>query len=185
MGCKRTAQVRSESFSATHLRGAGNPRRRKIRSIRKEWVESLEFNVVKTSTFVQPYLFFNGRCEEALEFYRNAVGAEVTMTMRYRESPDEPPPGAVPDNWGEKIMHAEFRIGDSLIMASDGCEEALSFQGFSLSVSLPDKGSAKRVFDALSEGGDVQMPLQKTFWSPCFGMLTDRYGLGWMVTIAE
>ncbi len=137
------------------------------------------------STIVQPYLFFNGRCEEAVEFYRGALGAEVEMTMLYKESPEPPPPGMVPDGWDDKIMHTSFKIGDSVIMASDGCSSDPGFQGFSLSLALPDEEAAKRAFDALSEGGKVQMPLDKAFWSPCFGMLTDRFGLGWMVTVVE
>jgi PhnB protein len=149
------------------------------------WQFKAARSMKKRTAFVQPYLFFNGCCEEALAFYRTAVGAEITMTMRYRESPEPAEPGRLPDGWGDKIMHAAFKIGDSLIMASDGCSTDPGFEGFALSISLPDKASAKRAFEALSKGGKVQMPLQKTFWSPCFGMLTDRYGLGWMVTIAE
>ncbi len=137
------------------------------------------------STIVQPYLFFNGRCEEAVEFYRNVLGAEVEMTMRYKESPEPPPPGMVPDGWEDKIMHTSFKIGESVIMASDGCSPEVGFQGFSLSLALPDEDAARRVFAALSEGGEVQMPLSETFWSSCFGMLTDRFGIGWMVTVAE
>jgi PhnB protein len=138
---------------------------------------------MSNSTIVQPYLFFNGRCEEAVEFYRNALGAEVETTMRYKESPEPAPPGMVPDGWEDKIMHASFKIGDSVIMASDGCSSDPGFRGFSLSIALPDQDTAKRAFAALAEGGQVKMPLDKTFWSPCFGMLVDRFGLGWMVTV--
>jgi PhnB protein len=140
---------------------------------------------MKKSTIVQPYLFFNGRCEEAVEFYRTALGAEVQMTMRYRESPEPPPPGMVPDGWDEKIMHTSFKIGDSVIMASDGPSEGSGFQGFSLSLAVPDEAAARRAFDALAKGGKVEMPLGKTFWSPCFGMLTDRFGLGWMISVID
>ena len=140
---------------------------------------------MKRTAIVQPYLFFNGCCEEAVEFYCDALGAEVEMTMRYKESPEPPPPGMVPDGWENKVMHTSFKIGDNVIMASDGCSPDAGFQGFSLSLALPDEAAAKRAFDALSEGGEVQMPLGKTFWSPCFGMLTDRFGLGWMVTVVE
>lgn len=136
-------------------------------------------------TQVQPYLFFTGNCAEAIEFYRTALGAEVLMTMRYRDSPDSPPPGMVPPGWEDKIMHTSFKLGESTIMASDGCGDGSNpgFQGFSLSLSLPDEAAAKKAFDALAAGGEVRMPLGKTFWSPCFGMLADRFGMGWMVTV--
>ncbi len=133
---------------------------------------------------VQPYLFFNGRCEEALEFYRKALGAEVEMLMRFKDSPDPPPPGVVPPGSENKVMHTSFRIGETTVMASDGCASGESgFQGFSLSISAPDAAAADRMFKALADGGQVQMPLGKTFWSPCFGMLADRFGVGWMVGV--
>ena len=135
------------------------------------------------STFIQPYLFFGGRCDEAITFYQTALGAKVEMIMRFKESPEPPPPGMMPPNWGEKVMHASFSIGAARIMASDGCGEANGFSGFSLSLSLPDEAAAQRVFAALAEGGTVGMPLGKTFWSPCFGMVTDRFGVAWMVTV--
>src|SRR5262249_46665046 len=134
---------------------------------------------------VQPYLSFNGRCEEAIQFYRKAVGAEVLMMMRFKESPEPPPPGAVPPGSENKIMHSSLRIGDSTVMATDGgCQGDAGFQGFSLSLTVPSEAEADRVFTALAEGGQVRMPLTKTFFSPCFGMLADRFGVGWMV-IAE
>jgi PhnB protein len=132
---------------------------------------------------IEPYLFFNGNCEAAIEFYKIALGAEVSMLMRYKESPDTPPPGMVPPNWDDKTMHATLRIGDANVMASDGCSEGASFQGFSLSLALKNEAAARRAFDALAEGGKVTMPLSKTFWSACFGMLSDRFGVGWMVTV--
>jgi PhnB protein len=135
------------------------------------------------STVVQPYLFFGGRTEEALEFYRNAIGAEVEMLMRYKESPDAPPPGMLAPGYEEKVMHASFRVGGSTLMASDGCGESPSFAGFSLSLTVATEAEADRAFAALSEGGEVQMPLTRTFWSPRFGMVTDRFGIGWMVTL--
>lgn len=140
---------------------------------------------MSSKTLVQPYLMFNGRCEEAVEFYRKALGAEIKMIMRYKECPEPPPPGMVPENWGDKVMHASFRIAGNVIMASDGCSTEPGFAGFSLSLALPDESAAKRAFHALSEGGQIHMPLGKTFWSPCFGMLADKFGLGWMVTIAD
>ena len=139
------------------------------------------------STLIQPYLFFGGRCEEAIEFYRAAIGAEPQMIMRHKESPEPPPPGMVlPEGWGEKVMHASFKVADNLIMASDGCGGAddVGFNGFSLSLALPDEAAAQKAFTGLSAGGQVMMPLCKTFWSPCFGMLKDKFGLGWMVTVA-
>jgi len=135
---------------------------------------------------LQPYLFFNGRCEEAIEFYRKALGAKVEMLMRNKESPEPPPPGMLPPGFENKVMHASLRIGDTIVMASDGrCSGQPSFQGFSLSIAVTDAASADRMFAALSEGGSVQMPLTKTFWSPRFGMLTDRFGVAWMVGVTS
>jgi PhnB protein len=133
---------------------------------------------------IQAYLFFNGNCEQAVEFYRKALGAEVEMTMRFKESPDAPPPGMVPPNWGDKIMHTSFRVGQTTVMASDGCgPEAKGFQGFSLSLAVFTEAEADRYFNALAEGGKVNMPLTKTFWSPRFGMLEDKFGIGWMINV--
>lgn len=138
-----------------------------------------------SKTIIQPYLFFNGQCAEAIEFYRGAVGAQVDMIMHFKDSPEPPPPGAVPPGFEDKIMHASFRIGSSTVMASDGCtEEDAAFQGFSLSISVPTEQEARRVYDALAAGGQAQMPLTKTFWSPCFGMLKDCFGVAWMVGVA-
>lgn len=132
---------------------------------------------------IEPYLFFQGRCEEALKFYQKALGAEVQMMMRYKECPEPMPPGRIPANWSDKIMHASMKIGANIVMASDGCGEGGKFEGFSLSIALNTEAEAKKTFTALSEGGKVEMPLTKTFWSPCFGMLEDRFGIGWMVTV--
>jgi PhnB protein len=133
---------------------------------------------------IQPYLFFNGRCEEAVEFYRKALGAEVEVIMRYKESPEPPKPGMVPPGWDDKIMHTSFRVGQTTLMASDGCgADKASFEGFSLSIAVPSEADAERVFGALAEGGQVRMPLTKTFWAPRFGMLEDRFGVGWMVSV--
>jgi PhnB protein len=136
---------------------------------------------------IQPYLFFEGCCEQAVDFYCEALGAKRVMLMRYKDSPDEPPPGMVAPGSEEKIMHAAFRIGDSLVMASDNCcaGKSCRFDGFSLSLTLPGEGEARQAFEALADGGEVMMPLMKTFWSPCFGMVTDRFGVGWMVTVEE
>jgi PhnB protein len=133
---------------------------------------------------VQPYLFFEGRCEEALDFYRGALGAEVTALMRFRECPDPMPPGMLPPGAEDKVMHAAFRVGGATVMASDGrCSGQARFGGVSLSVSVPDEATAGRFFAALAEGGQVQMPLGKTFFSPRFGMVADRFGVSWMVIV--
>lgn len=134
---------------------------------------------------IEPYLFFNGNCEEAMEFYKKALGAAVLFSMRYKESPEPPPPGMVPAGWDNKIMHATVRIGDAQVMASDGCSEGAAFKGFSLALTAANEADAQRKFAALTEGGQVQMPIGKTFWSPCFGMVTDKFGVGWMVTVPE
>lgn len=135
---------------------------------------------------VQPYLFFDGRCEEALEFYKSAIGAQVTMLMRFKENP-EPAGGAGcgpnPIS-GEKIMHAAFLLGKSLVMASDGMAAGKpEFKGISLSLSATDEAHAQRLFDALAAGGQIQMPLSKTFFSPSFGMVADKFGVSWMVIV--
>lgn len=130
---------------------------------------------------VEPYLFFEGRCEEALEFYTKTLDAEVTTFMRYRESPD---PGMIQPGLEDKVMHANVRIGNSTLMASDGrCTEHPAFQGFSLTLTLTDEAEAERLFASLSDGGRAEMPLTKTFWSPCFGMVTDRFGVSWMIMV--
>jgi PhnB protein len=130
---------------------------------------------------VQPYLFFDGRCEEALEFYKSALGAEVAMLMRSKDSPD---PAMAPSGAGDKVMHTSFRIGDATVMASDGrCQGQPSFQGFALSLTAKDEAEAERLFAALGDGGEVQMPLAKTFFSPRFGMVADRFGVSWMVVV--
>jgi len=130
---------------------------------------------------VQPYLFLDGRCEEALDFYGKTLGAQVEMMMRFKESPEQ---SMVQPDGGDKIMHASFRIGDSTVMASDGrCLGQPAFQGFGLSLTVRDEAEADRVFGALSDGGQVQMPLTETFFSPRFGMVADRFGVCWMVIV--
>jgi PhnB protein len=135
---------------------------------------------------IGPYLFFNGRCEEAIEFYKSALGAEVTMLLRFKENPDKPPPGAVPPGSDDKIMHAGLRIGDSQIMASDGMNSGQPvFQGVSLTLSVPNEAEADRLYNALGAGGQVQMPIGKTFFSPRFGMVADRFGVSWMIIVPQ
>ena len=136
-----------------------------------------------SNPLIQPYLMFGGRCEEALEFYRSALGAQVDMLLRFSESPDPTPPGMLPPGFENKVMHASFRIASNVIMASDGCEVGTQFKGFSLSISVATEAEADRYFTALSDGGQVQMPLTKTFWSPRFGMLTDRFDIAWMINV--
>src|SRR3569623_2440396 len=124
---------------------------------------------------VQPYLFFNGRSEDAGEVFRSALGAYVTMLLRFMDSPAPQPPGAVPPGSEYKVMHVSFRIGDTTVMASDGqCQGQPNFQGFALSLTAADVAEAERLFNALAAGGQVQMPLSQTFFSPRFGMVADR-----------
>jgi PhnB protein len=135
---------------------------------------------------VQPYLFFDGRCEEAIEFYKKVLGAEVLMLMRFNESPDPPPPGMIPPGSENKIMHSCLRIGEAEVMASDGrCMGNPAFQGVSLSLDVASEAEADRLFNALGEGGQVQMPIGKTFFSPRFGMVADRFGVSWMVVVPQ
>ncbi len=139
---------------------------------------------------VQPYLFFDGRCEEAIEFYKKALGAEVEMLMRFKEAP--PPSGnpgegcAGPMPDGNKVMHSSFKVGDTTIMASDGMANGKpEFKGFSLSINAKNDAEAERLFKALSDGGRIEMPLAKTFFSSAFGMVADKFGVGWMVIAGQ
>jgi PhnB protein len=133
---------------------------------------------------VQPYVFFDGRCEEAIEFYKQALGAKVEMLMRFKDNPEPAQPGMCPPGSENKVMHACFRIGETAIMASDGrCQGKPSFQGFTLSLTVDTTAEADRLFAALGDGGQVQMPITKTFFSPRFGMVADRFGVSWMVLV--
>ncbi|OFZ89613.1 MAG: hypothetical protein A2W21_04610 [Betaproteobacteria bacterium RBG_16_66_20] len=133
---------------------------------------------------VQPYLFFDGRCEEALEFYKSVLGIKLEMLMRFKDSPEPPQPGMCPPGSEDKVMHASFRVGDTLVMASDGMAKGKpEFKGFSLSLDAATEAEADRLFAALGKGGQVQMPLAKTFFSPRFGMVADRFGVSWMVIV--
>jgi PhnB protein len=132
---------------------------------------------------VQPYLFFEGSCDEAVKFYQAALGAEILMLMRYKESPDQ---SMVAPETAEKVMHASLRIGESVVMASDGhCAGKTTFGGFSLSLIVADDADAERKFAALTEGGQVTMPLTKTFFASKFGMGADRFGVQWMVMVGQ
>jgi PhnB protein len=136
-----------------------------------------------TPMHVQPYLNFDGRCDEALTFYQRSLDAKVEMVMRWKDSPD---PSIRPPGNADKVMHCQFRIGDTTVMASDGRNTGKpSFQGITLSISANSEADADRLFAALAEGGQVQMPIGKTFFSPRFGMVADKFGVGWMIVVAN
>jgi len=132
---------------------------------------------------VQPYLFFEGRCDEAIDFYKKALGAKVDILMRFKEAPDQ---SMVTPESKEKVMHAAVRVGDAQILMSDGrCQGNVNFNGFSLAVSAANEGEADRMFNALADGGQVRMPMAKTFFSARFGMVADKFGVGWMVLVSQ
>ena len=134
---------------------------------------------------IQPYLFFEGRAEEAIDFYREALGAEVEMLLRFKDNPEPSPECRMPPGIEDKVMHATLRVGDATVLVSDGgCEEKADFSGFSLSLTVADAAEAEKRFAALGEGGTVRMPLGRTFFSPAFGMVADRFGVSWMVYVA-
>ena len=132
---------------------------------------------------VQPYLFFGGRCEEALGFYTSALSAKIGMILRWHESPQPPPPEMLKPGFERKIMHCEFTVGGMTLLASDGCGDSSRFDGFRLALTVPNESTADRAFNALADGGRVDMPLTRTFWSPRYGMVTDKFGIGWMVMV--
>ncbi len=132
---------------------------------------------------VMPYLFFDGRCEEALSFYSTTLGAKIDDIYRFKDSPEPLPAGMLKPGFENKVMHTSFNIRGTTIMASDGMGEKTGFSGFSLSLSVDSETEAKHVFSKLSEGGEIQKPLAKTFYSPCFGMLKDRFGISWMIIV--
>ena len=133
---------------------------------------------------VNNYLFFSGRCDEALAFYQQHLGAEINFLMRFNESPDPLPEGMLQSGFENKVMHADFSLGNVSVMASDGCNDVDKFSGFRLALNVPCAEEAQRIFNALaSNGGKVDMPLMKTFWSPLYGQVTDQFGVGWMVML--
>ena len=136
---------------------------------------------------VQSYLIFNGRCDEALEFYKKNLDAKVEMLMRFKENPDKNAGNCMPPGGDDKVMHSSFRIGESVVMASDGMsyDQKPEFKGFSLTITAKDEAEADKLFGALSQGGHVQMPMGKTFFSPRFGMVADKFGVGWMVIVPQ
>jgi PhnB protein len=132
---------------------------------------------------VQTYLFFDGKCDEALAFYKSAIGAEPTMLMRFKEAPDQ---SMMTPATADKVMHAQVQLGDATVLMSDGrCTGNTNFKGFALALSVGSESEADKKFNALAAGGQVTMPLAKTFFSPRFGMLTDKFGVGWMVLVAQ
>ena len=149
----------------------------------REQESQLAERIALQSAIIQPYLFFAGRCEEALEFYKQALGANVEMMMRFNQSPDPVPAGMLQQGFENKIMHATMSVGAMKIMASDGTDDTGKFDGFRLALSVQSEADADRVFNALAEGGSVDMALTKTFWSPRYGMVTDKFGVGWMVMV--
>ncbi|MFY9840494.1 MAG: VOC family protein [Xanthobacteraceae bacterium] len=132
---------------------------------------------------LQPYLFFDGKCDEALDFYKKAVGAEPKMLMRFSQAPDQ---SMISPGSENKVMHAQVQIGDTTVLMSDGrCTGNTNFQGFALTLTAKSENEADKTFSALADGGNVTMPMAKTFFSPRFGMLTDKFGVGWMVLVAQ
>jgi len=149
----------------------------------REQEKKMQNTVAMRNAKVNNYLFFSGRCEEALNFYQQHLGATVNFMMRFNDSPDPVPADMLQEGFENKIMHADFSLGDVNVFASDGCNDASGFDGFRLSLTLGHADDAHRVFDALAIGGKVDMPLAKTFWSPLYGQVTDQFGIGWMVML--
>jgi PhnB protein len=147
------------------------------------WQRWRAANVKESSMQVQPYLFFGGRCDEALDFYKKAIGADVKTLMRFKDAPDQ---SMVSPASEDNVMHAQMQIGDTTVLASDGrCLGKPNFQGFSLAVSAKSEAEAEKMFSTLGEGGQVTMPMAKTFFSPRFGILADKFGVDWMVLVAQ
>jgi PhnB protein len=132
---------------------------------------------------ITPYLFFSGRCQEALDFYREALDAQIDFVMKFSDSPDPVPDGMLQAGFEDKIMHSSFRIGTTNLMASDGCDDKSKFDGFQLALTVETESQAQQAFQALAQGGTIQMPLTKTFWSPCYGMVKDKFNVAWMVMV--
>jgi PhnB protein len=133
---------------------------------------------------IQPYLFFEGRCDEAIEFYHKELGAEIITLMRYKDSPEPAKPGMLPPGAENKVMHSSVKIGENTVMASDGlCSGKPEFKGISLTLAVSSESEAERLFNAMGEGGQVRMPLSKTFFSSRFGMVADRFGVSWTIIV--
>lgn len=148
--------------------------------------EALRQTIAMRKVQVNNYLFFSGRCDEALAFYKQHLSAEIKFLIRFNESPDPMPEGMLQAGFENKVMHAEFSLGNVNIMASDGCNDVEKFSGFRIALNVNDETEARRIFGALaSNGGKVDMPLMKTFWSPLYGQVTDQFGIGWMVMLPD
>lgn len=145
--------------------------------------DALRNAMAMQKTKVTNYLFFSGRCEEALNFYQQHLGAKMDFMLRFNESPDPVPAGVLQEGFENKVMHASFTLGDITVFASDGCDEASHFSGFRLTLTVPKDDDAHRIFNALATNGTIDMPLTKTFWSPLYGQVTDQFGIGWMVML--
>ncbi len=153
-----------------------------------EWMkheDGLRDKIRLQGSTVRTHLFFAGRCQEALAFYEQTLGATVTMKMRFDESPDAIPEGMLQAGFETKIMHATFTVGGTTLMASDGCDDKSRFNGFRLALSVTSETDCDRLFNSLADGGKIDMPLTKTFWSPRYGIVTDKFGVGWMVMVAQ
>jgi PhnB protein len=148
-----------------------------------EHEEGLRRKMAAQTSTVQPYLFFAGRCEEALQFYQQAIGATIGMVLRFNESPDPVPEGMLQEGFETKIMHSEFTVGNLTILASDGCDDEARPSGYRLALSVATQADADRMFNALAVGGTIDMPLGPTFWSPRYGQVTDKFNVGWMVMV--
>ncbi len=136
-----------------------------------------------SSATITPYLFFSGRCEEAIDFYVKHLNAHAEMVVRFNQSPDPVPEGMLQAGFENKIMHATLKIGQGILMVSDGCDDKPKFDGFNLALTVNTEAEAHTAFNALADGGNVRMPLTPTFWSPCYGMVTDRFNVAWMVMV--
>lgn len=132
---------------------------------------------------VKNYLFFSGRCEEAIEYYRKHLGAQVQCLMRFSECPEPIPEGVLQPGFEQKVMHSQFSLGNTQVYASDGCDDGTQPAGFRLSLTLDSADQATRIFNALAQDGKIDMPLTPTFWSPLYGQVTDQFGIGWMVML--
>ncbi|MFM0321344.1 VOC family protein [Caballeronia glebae] len=128
------------------------------------------------------YIFYHGDCAAALELYQAAFGAQIATLLRFRDAPDG---GNAPPDWADKIMHGVFFVGDRAIMVSDGQhgQPHKSYSGFTMSITADDAQSGERAFNLLAEGGSVLTPWQSTFWTQGFGMLTDRFGVPWLINV--
>lgn len=149
----------------------------------REHENALRNTIAMQKSSIKNYLFFSGRCEEAIGFYQQHLGAKVEMLLRFNQSPDPVPKDMLQEGFEEKIMHGAVTIADSTLLVSDGCNDVSTFSGFRLALTVPTKEDAHRVFNALAMGGTIDMPLAETFWSPLYGQVTDQFGVGWMVML--